>query len=517
MKPVINIFIAANGQKSARLASRASGDIALFSAYNPGREAKRFAAAALLGKKPELIVILGAGLGHLEAAAAHLAPGVRIVPVYFAAELDPGETGSDGRAWNPGHASALVRFLAEAVGECDPRSVEIIEWPTAAQAFPELARAAREALVQALKQGAWGGLTVAGSGRRWLTNTLVNFMSLEAPVGSLSFDPARPLVIAAAGPSLAKALPLLSAQRGRYTLVALASSLQALRHCGLEPDLVVATDAGYYASHLLTSARGRIKLLAMPLSAARGAWRAAERVFLFAQPNFFELELLGSARASVPAVDAHGTVAGSALLLARAVGAREIFFCGLDCCYDDIRSHCSPHPYEGLVAASATRLISGYSAAYGRALDLAPERLGAGCRTSTSLSVYAASFESLCADADRRVFRLFPSPVPVPGMAEAAAADFERAVSRSPAARPQAALSLLRGYPDARTRKRLVRARLDEWLRRLADGVNTRELVRFLSGRLSANGADAVTSTVAFLSGLRGRLCGDFHSEGEHA
>ncbi len=512
MTPGVVVFTAASGERSARFDDGRGGAVALFSGYDPRREAERFVAGALHGRLPSRLVILGAGLGYLETAAEKTVPREGIIPVYFADELAPEGALREGGAWRPGSGESLELFFERVLRGLDPRAVEVIEWPAAARAFPELSRRARAAILRVLKENAYSDATAAASGRRWLRNTLENFLLLDAPVAGRPLDPALPLVIAAAGPSLTTALPLLARLRARVNLWALASALGPLRSSGLDPDLTVATDGGYYASHLLLHGGG-IPLLAMPLSAAREAWRAAERVLLFAQPNFFELELFARSGVSVPAVDAHGTVAGTALFLARACGAESVFFCGLDCGYDDIRSHAPPHPYDELTASTATRFAPAYGVAFDRAQKLAPRRLDrGGVRTSEALSVYSGSFREPCRGGRPRVFRLFPSPVDVPGMTAADPADLERAARGQ---RRPSALRPLAGYPDAPSRTRIVRRLLDDWLAGIESGRPRPELAEFFSGRLPGargvpNGGEAerFASTAGFLESLRDRFAG---------
>ncbi len=512
MTPGVVLFTAASGERSARLEGDRGDGVALFSAYDPRREAERFAAGALRGRRFSAVVVLGAGLGYLEGAASTAAPGALIFPVYYAAELAPAIASRDGASWNPAAGEALELFVERVLRDVDPRAVAVIEWPAAVQAFPELSRAARAAVLRVLKENAYGDLTVAASGRRWLRNTFANYLLLDRPLSGNPLDRSRPLVIAAAGPSLAGVLPLLARHRGRFTLWALASSLQSLRSSGLEPDLIVSSDPGYYASHLLSSAGGRIGLLAMPLSGARAAWRAADRVFFFAQPNFFELELFARSGVRVPAVDAHGTVAGTALLLARAFGAETVFFCGLDCCYDDIRSHAAPHPYDDLIARAASRLAPAYGLAFARAFAFAPRRLSTGLlRTSEALSVYAGSFREPCAMEGLRVFRLSPSPVEVPGTADADAAAFEREMRGRRARTETPALVPLGNYPGRGERRAIVLALLDEWLEGLKAGRPAPELVRFFGPAVVSGGgeSDPLGATAGFLDSLRRRFTGD--------
>jgi hypothetical protein len=305
-------------------------------------------------------------------------------------------------------------------------------------------------------------LTVRTSGRRWLKNCLVNFLRLKPESGNpLAAD--LPLVICASGPSLVRCLPLLSRVRSRVNLWALPSALPALEYSRLIPDVVVATDPGHYASTLLDAVTEKIPCLAMPLCAARGSWRSAAKTLLFMQPNFFEYELARRSGLTLPALDTHGTVAGTALLLAAAFGAANAVFCGLDFCFNDLRSHVVPHAWDVPHLSSATRVRPTCSVLWARALEQAPDTVtGTTCRSGRSLAVYAASFAELCRRIPAR--RLFPSPVDVPGMEEIAEAEFERTALQCKGKRKVPPLTPRHGFPDISQRVRIVDEILAEWL-----------------------------------------------------
>jgi hypothetical protein len=466
MMPDTVLITAANGQPSARC-----GETTLFSAYDPRGEALRFVDHALRGIiRPELVLVLGAGLGHLEAAVAAIRPAAVVCSVCYTRVLAVEEGGHiPASVWAPGTTTGMEDFLASNIGERTAETVSVVEWPACARAFPEASRRAREAVLRIFRENAYGALTLAAAGRRWFLNSLVNFIALE-PVSGNPLRPDEPLVIAASGPSLSRSLPLLKKIRGGINLWALASSLPALENAGLEPDLVVATDAGYYASTLLDAGRGRIRRLAMPLSAARGAWRTGAEVLYFIQPNFFENELVRLSGLTAPAIDAHGTVAGTALLLARAFGCTAAYFCGLDFCYDDLRSHVRPHAWDALDAARSRRLEPMQHILWSRASSQAPDRQpGSPCRSGASLALYATSFAPICSRLS--VARIHASPVPVPGMHEADPADLVRRARPVPGRQPASVLSRPRTYPDMAARRKMVRELLREWMECVTRGL----------------------------------------------
>ncbi len=509
---------AANGRRTVR-----AGEVSLFSAYDPGKAAARFVTRALESRRPALVLVLGGVLGYLEEAVRTLLPHVPVGSVCYDGALAPAH-GRGQSVWTPESPQALEDFLRLVIGEREAGEVMILEWPASARAFPEWSSRARTQVVRILRENGFGGLTVAASGRRWFANSLINFLRLE-PVSGNPLRGGLPLVIAASGPSLTSSLPLLARLRDRLNLWALASSLPALREAGLVPDLVVTTDPGHYASALLLGAGTAIPPVAMPLSAARGVWRTGAPVLLFAQPAFFECELIRRSGLTVPAVDAHGTVAGSALLLARACGATRAVFCGLDFCHRDIRSHVTPHAWDARHEASARRLSPLTSLLWERTQTLTPETLpDTGCRTGPSLQVYASSFTEICARITAA--RLNPSPVDVPGMETVTADELEGEAGNAALSGAKPALSPARHYPGREERKRIVDTLLGEWIVCLerearrpaatAPGL-VDELLRFLAGVRpgqdsgGSSGAAAARRRTAkdFLTGLRSRYAGE--------
>ncbi len=489
----------------------------LHSTYDPVREARRFAQAALAGAAAvPTIVLVGAAMGYLEEAILAEAPQARLLRV----ALSPDVAGIRGGAaqdtwWQPGSLT-LPAFLARWLDESDLAGLRVVEWAPAAAAWPEEASSAHAAIRQFVERLKASYATTAAFGPLWLRNAIANFVGLQA-VGPL--PPARAgdvLCIAASGPTLEEALPSLRQHRQRMRLWALPSSVRPLAHAGLRPDLIVLTDPGLYALQHIPAAYG--VPIAMPLSAARGSWRFTDTVLLFAQPYGFEKELAALlAPWPMPIIPPQGTVAASALQLAAAVGHRTIVFAGLDFCYRDILSHARPSLFDLYHGSRAGRLAPFEGALYGQAVEA--EAGSAGFRTTVGLRAYAQWFATVAPAAGVRAYRLRPSPVALPSLAPLDADGL--ALLLPPAAPPQA--PPLRSVPQ-QDREALARRVLTRWQAEVRDARGrpiaswpplARELALFLdlpgyAGACSgATGPECVSDAVATrLEGLLSRLEG---------
>jgi hypothetical protein len=453
------------------------------------READRFVESALGKETPSTVIILGEGLGYASEAVERRHPGAAVIRVHYSSETFRA-CGVTGAAWHPDEGTGLLAFLRSRIDDLDAEGLRVIEWPAAARIYPAVARMANEAVRQVVRELNGTLVTTIAMGRLWLRNSIANFLSLKPVLCGMPCAPDRLLVIAAAGPSLERSLSLLADSRGSFDLWALASSLPALHAAGLAPDLVVMTDPSHYSIHHLSFARLSCPV-ALPLSAARGLWnalpeaRTAEHVsphgargnppgaFLLAQAEFFEKALLGAAGLAAPRVEPHGTVATTALDLALASTSGPVVFAGLDMCNEDLLSHARPNAFDNLFHASATRLSPHYSRLFHMAQSLGSRPLDeeaaiAGEKrtrhyATAALRTYAGWLAGRSSSDASRIFRLFPSPVPLPGMRVVEAPSFRRLADGEGQPKAGPRLGLSHAYPTLEKRRAIARRLLDEW------------------------------------------------------
>lgn len=218
------------------------------------------------------------------------------------------------------------------------------------------------------------------------------------------------MVIAAAGPTLEESLEGLAARRQEIELWALPSAVLPLAERGITPDLIVASDPGFYARSHLRRAFGNKIAVAAPVTAARNLCRLAGPLSLFSNGTPLEETLFSGD--VVPVVPENGSVAGVALDLALLLRRNPVVFVGLDGCTYDLLTHARPSELDYYVVGRTNRLFPEETARLervngSRRIDgLRPPR-----RVSPALAEYAKWFRRHCRPLGNRVGRVNPTAV----------------------------------------------------------------------------------------------------------
>jgi hypothetical protein len=499
---MIEAFAAKSGSRSLRV-----DGIALHSPYDPVREARRFAAEGIGTEPPSTVVVLGEGLGYVADAVKELVPAGRVIRVHYSAEVFRAAGSVQGPAWAPGQESDLADFLFSHIGELDMEGLRVLEWPPSARLFPSQSREANEAVRRVFQQLNGSLVTTMAAGRLWIRNSIENFLAFDSVLVGSPCPPDRPVLIAAPGPSLEESAALIRAVLPRVDLWALPSSMPLLRHEGIAPDLVVMTDPGHWSMHHLSFAAPDCPI-AMPISAARGAWclpapaGAPRAPLLLAQPGFFEEAILGAASVRAPRTPPHGTVAATALDLALSFTRAPVIVAGLDLCSRDITFHARPNAFDTLLHLRLTRLSPHDGLTYERSVEQHAEKLHgvAGVRASLALRTYAGWFDKGAGTDSQRVYRLLPSPIGLGGMRALDGqglrdlAALARSRARGPATMAQD------GYPDPAERRRIVSRLIDDWLASIEGAA------RALEGPAGLDALDGNPSASAIAHDIEPRL-----------
>ena len=124
-----------------------------------------------------------------------------------------------------------------------------------------------------------------------------------------------------------------------------------------------------------------------------------------------ENDLAAAARLAFQTTRPRGTAASDAISLALECTADPLILAGLDMASLDLRSHCRPHGFDAQVHRRVRRLKPHHTLLWDRETAAFPARFGA-WRRARSFDLYA---DGIASSASGRIFRLSPSPVPVPG------------------------------------------------------------------------------------------------------
>lgn len=482
---MVEVFTSRSGVPSIRV-----GGVAIHSPYDPVREAQRFMDTALAAERPSTVVVLGEGLGYLSGCVSRRHPGVRVLRVCYSHELfRRSETflseawAADAPAsdlWHPGSDTGVGEFLRERIGELDIEGLRVLEWPPSSRLFPRQSRAANEALQQILRELNGSIVTTMAAGKLWVRNCVSNFLFLEGPLQGVPCSAGRAVVIAASGPSLEESAPALRGVRGAIDIWALPSCAPFLRQAQLDPDLIIMTDPGFHAVGHLRHAPLPCPV-AMPLSAARGLWdlsaaakgSTAPLPYLIAQPGLLEAELLQASGYSGPVIAPHGTVAATALDLARAASSGPIIFAGLDLCTNDIISHARPNEFEVSFQPRVNRTSPFDSLLYGWSADRNAIRVpgSRSARASVSLQTYAGWLGRDRSVRHSPVFRLNPSAVTLPGMTPLDGEGLRKLAGGLPWSAHGPRLSPSQHFPVSAKRAEIVHEILCRWKTTVQNGI----------------------------------------------
>ncbi len=221
-----------------------------------------------------------------------------------------------------------------------------------------------------------------------------------------------PVVVAGAGPSLERTLPVLLAFRDRFVLMAVDTALPVFSACGLAPDVVVALEAQAVNNlDFIPAPSGGNSILACDLSVHPSAARLFPGRVCFFSSEFAPLSLWGRMEEAglrpqrFPALGSVGVAAGHAAVRLTRAG---VFLTGLDLSFPRAMTHAKGSPFLIAMLAGSSRLApvgqSGYIALAGRHLVRRADKHGRPVLTDRVLSSYRDSLEEEMRESSGRVW-----------------------------------------------------------------------------------------------------------------
>jgi len=464
----------------------------IHSKYNPHREAERFIKRQLDGTSPEIIILVGGGLGYIVESLEISFPGKKILCLYVNDDLHSKAyyKGDHTCKWHPRSTDSIDDFFRKHIKEEHISSLSVLEWEPCAQLYPEISLKINHSLKRIVQELNGNILTTAWFGKIWFRNTISNYLSNEYYV--IPEEISQPVLIASSGPSLSESLGEMHQYRDRYSLFALPSSLPALNQARLIPDLQITTDPGYYSSFHLRHLFPGVPL-AMPFTAGRGAWRQSSPIFPINQKTPFENGLYAlTGMANFP-INANGTVSGSALELA-SLYTKAAYFAGLDLCFRDIQSHVRPHSFDNLLKSRTSRFDPLQSVYYRRSYEAVPD-FQKGIRTGRSLDTYKNWFDQYRSNRAMNLYRIKPSPVEIERIKTASLSHLP-----NPGKRKKLRVKRI-DVPSADIRIKQIRLLLKRWIDEQEKGQNDRFF--YYLDAVNYTGKGERSDTILYLKKIR--------------
>ncbi|MDR3160738.1 MAG: DUF115 domain-containing protein [Spirochaetaceae bacterium] len=367
-----------------------AGSQALHSQYNPQAEAERYVASLTIREGVRFFILIEPGLGYAVPVLRKRYPQARIIALHVSDFFDasvPPMLRADA-AWCPGRGVPVQRFLEREIPDIEGRSIGLIEWRPALDAYGEDYLRLLSEAVDFIKRLDANARTVRGFGRRWVRNVFRN-LRLMRNVLTLP-QTSIPLIVAGAGPSLEETATLIREKQAQgYGVLAASSSLEALLARGIGPNLVISTDGGAWASlHLFGAWRAHREGLPLALGAAITAAIPSQcgdlPVLVISDGSLWQALALQSAALPFIALPARGTVTAAALDLAFTLTRGEVSIAGTDLGHRDMCTHARPYSFNRLLEDRASRFQPFYSQTFVRSEAI---------KASGSHGIYAAWFK----------------------------------------------------------------------------------------------------------------------------
>lgn len=245
--------------------------------------------------------------------------------------------------------------------------------------------------------------TAAYFGRRWIRNFIKNLKLVNQTI--LYRKAQMPVIVTGSGPGLETALPVIRNIQDNCLILAASSSVMALSHAGIQPDILIATDGGCWALQHIYSFYRKTKecarqadktgILAANLSAAIPSQCADMPFLILNDGSFWQSIILHELNLPSIIIPQKGTVTASAVELALALSGENIFLAGMDLCVKDIRTHVKPYGFDYILFNNTQRLKPAYSEFFVRSKML---------RDGGSMDIYAAWFKNQLELWPKRIF-----------------------------------------------------------------------------------------------------------------
>ncbi len=437
-----NVMPAKNGSLTAQI-----NNMLLHSSYNPEREAMS-TASQLAAKNKECIIFMGAGLGWQICAMAKLiksAANSQDCPVKKIILIEPDPIHFFGALFYIDWSDLFdVEELVIALGCPIDSLMGLLEgnkinignsglnaaYVYAIPAFIMHARPYFDSAIALIERNRnkndINTATYKKFEKLWIRNSMKNIVQLEKLTTIKEYaqsykDKTGNFIVAAAGPSLEGLLEKIKAYKDKAVIVCVETALHALLKEGIEPDFIVITDPQYYAYKHIAGLESPDSILVCPLSVYPSVFRFKCRQIVLCSEMFPVSSYFESKLGDFGNLGAGGSVASSAWNLCRLLGAKNIYFAGLDLSYPKSQTHIKGSSAEEKVHSCANRLataqLQNSSSRFSANPEYAFDYNGKEVLTDARMKMFAWWFESnIAANPGVKTYSLSPCSMKIQGV-----------------------------------------------------------------------------------------------------
>ena len=405
----------------------------LHSSYNPLREAET---AAISAKKSvsecDGAVFFSCGLGYAAISYAKLYPNDTIIivesdPAYFFTALSLVDW--SGLFSHKNFIIALGTGIESVVALIEQTSglkhTAISENASQSAHSADYFNALRELIERNRRKVEINASTLEKFSKLWLKNTCKNLHYLRDLDGINIFKDScpedLPAVILAAGPTLEEILPELAEIKKHAILIAVDTALRACLRAGVEPHFIVLTDPQYYAWRHIAGLSSPSSILITESAAYPAVFRFKCKKIVMCASLFPLGQYIERKIGNKGQLVAGGSVSTTAWDFARFIGAKNIYFSGLDLGYPDFQTHIRGSTFEEAIHTKSGRFApaekSGVAALFGANPQYDIDYDGKKILTDSKMKMFAWWFESKAEEFKGRIktFSLSPRSLKIPG------------------------------------------------------------------------------------------------------
>jgi hypothetical protein len=367
------------------------GETWLHSRYNPEAEAEKYIASLELPEDITHFILIECALGYIIPVLKTKFPGAVIFSLHCERELcglaDSFPFKADFELC-PETTPNIRNVFEKEIPE--NARLKIIEWRPSLTVYKKEYLALMEIAADFLRFHAMNKKTIAYFEKRWeknIENNIAVFSHFVSPKNNTQAH--FPVVVTAAGPGLTPCLPELKKKQDNVYIIAVSSSLSALYEHGIKPDMIAATDGGFWAlphlHELKRYCRGQYPVIAAALNARIPSFLHDAPLLFLSDGSDIQNTRLSAHRIPFIVLPQRGTVSATALDLAFALTRGPVYITGLDLGDKDVTSHASPHAFETFFRTGSSRFTPYYHQLYVRSRLIAE---------SNTMAVYIAWFKN---------------------------------------------------------------------------------------------------------------------------
>lgn len=252
-------------------------------------------------------------------------------------------------------------------------------------------------------------------GEKWFINTLFNLEKAEQSTVSINASPK--IIVTGAGPSLEDQIKKIKKARKNATLIATDTSLPTLLYENITPDIIISIDCQQISYHHFFKGLPREIPLILDLASPVLLTRLTKNILFFSSGHPFSQYISNNWR-KFPFIDTSGgNVSHSAVSLAHALGAEEIYLFGIDFSYPEGKTYARGtylYPYYRSKENRLNPLEKLFLSFIFKNRHLSKERTGDTYRyTTTQLLNYKERLENAISDYTSRIVHIKGRGLPV--------------------------------------------------------------------------------------------------------